>query len=1274
MLYFRYRIVSKAIFFITIFYANAQSSNPKTWEYLLNNQRQEALKTLKKGKPKSIEELITRQIVQNENGIFKTQDNFIAEFKLFTDFEYYLYAFWNRNFLFDEYTKSGFNNKNIKHIDSFDIDEISQNTTKEALRYLKSIVARSNNDWNLYYKLNAQIPVLKHWQYCGSFENLNGGGLDIVYPPEQSAHSDKGFDANSNGTINWYEDPNRAKEAYQFYSNHKEYGSAVNYAQTFIENDHDQRVLFKIGASAEVKVWLNNVPIFEKKENRFNDIDAYSVELTLPKGVNRLLVKCSDVSTTPYFIARFTDLEHKPLKSIKSTARVTTYNEVEADEIGAVVRNHPVEHYFKKKWEQNQDDFFYALSLISTYLRNSKYQEAKPIILRFLQEYPQSSMLKVLLKICYELEGDDSSADELAKNIILDDEDYYLSYVFRMQDYNSLFKLPIDEFEKYVQGFEQATDFEILKKTTKLLLSLRKQDKLLMESQLDNIFQNHSDQLNLLKAYADLYKDFLGKEEKAVAFYENVNKRYFDYPALLKLAGFYDRKGEKEKLLTLFEENRDHLSMDNGFLFDYGHYLQKYKRYEKLERIMLRALENFPYSFRAMQYLGESYYQRGDKDKALHYFKKHLEHNGGNTSVRKKIEELTKTDGLLEDLKTNNIYKYVDDNRGIQMHNNYGYNYLLDESLVQLYEQGGGKSIIRYLVEITSDNGVELLKEINLGLNGSYTILKAELIKSDGSLNPASRNGSNMVFKNIEVGDVIYIDYTTTWSNTGRFFNDYVDYYQFDSYHPALKRKYVLLTPKNKPIFYTNTNGAVDVKINEINDFLCYTWQLNEVKPMPQQEDYMPSTSDLFRNVHISTIENWDEIANWYKDLVRPQIKINEEVKKAFEEIFPNGPKGLSDNEKAEQIYRYISNNVNYSHVSFRQSGFIPQKPARTLSTKLGDCKDLSTLYMVLADMAGLKSHLVLVLTSDYGRNSMVLPSQDFNHCIVKVVIDGKNQYLELTDKNLPFRSIPSSLEYATLLDIPNENFTNVRQGIYLLEKPNKLNSMLDAQVELSLSDNYQEMRVKSTVQGEISSGYIKIFRDNNYRSIKKSISDDFQARLTNNIVLDSVYNISKDLGSSELIYEASLTLNTKMDNFGETKLFKLPLISHPYSSSIVNYSERKYPIEYVLYENVDRYVSTYFIVVGKGKEFVQIPEDVRYSFKNHSFELTYKLYPDGKLEVKSIANTPRDRITVKDYEEFKKYVLKVLDARERVIGLSTKVKPTSSTAPRTSQSHQIPD
>src|SRR5690606_19924230 len=122
--------------------------------------------------------------------------------------------------------------------------------------------------------------------------------------------------------------------------------------------------------------------------------------------------------------------------------------------------------------------------------------------------------------------------------------------------------------------------------------------------------------------------------------------------------------------------------------------------------------------------------------------------------------------------------------------------------------------------------------------------------------------------------------------------------------------------------------------------------------------------------------------------------------------------------------------------LDFRQSGYVPQKPSKTITTKLGDCKDLSALFVTLANHAGLNSELVLVLTNDNGRKINPLPNIGFNHCIVKVDFNGKEHFMELTDNYAPFNTMPTSLYQANALVVSFDRQKNTKD-----RKSTRLNS-----------------------------------------------------------------------------------------------------------------------------------------------------------------------------------------------------------------------------------------
>ncbi|NJM80557.1 MAG: transglutaminase domain-containing protein [Flavobacterium sp.] len=192
-----------------------------------------------------------------------------------------------------------------------------------------------------------------------------------------------------------------------------------------------------------------------------------------------------------------------------------------------------------------------------------------------------------------------------------------------------------------------------------------------------------------------------------------------------------------------------------------------------------------------------------------------------------------------------------------------------------------------------------------------------------------------------------------------------------------------------------------------------------------------------------------DRYRNWYADLVKKNKKLDKVTISTFNEIFPNGITNLSETQRAEKIYNYIEENITYSYLDFRQSGYVPQKPSKTIETKLGDCKDLSTLFVTLAEKANLKSNLVLVLTNDNGLKSLPLPSSEFNHCIVKVTLENKDYFIEMTDKYLPFKSLPTSLYKANALVIEFDKIKNENAKLINLSLDNSLDNSKKSVTEI---------------------------------------------------------------------------------------------------------------------------------------------------------------------------------------------------------------------------------
>ncbi|NIK92068.1 tetratricopeptide repeat protein [Mangrovimonas sp. CR14] len=1245
----KYFLLSITLFlsFLTSF---SQSKFDKFWDLLLSNEREDAFVEFNSKKDlNQLEDLVINEILRVERGKLSHNEDFFESFLNKPNYDYYLYALWKEPFVFDDYFDKGFNSEIVDNVNNAFAKGSDNIDLRHALTYLKSLVERHKNNWDTYYQLNKSIEAIGEWQYCGVFENLNESGLDRVYEPELKPSSSELFNAESNGKVNWYNSFNTG-EAYQFFTNHSEYGSGVHYAQTFFNAKESKRVILRVGNGSAFKIWLNDVLVLENRQDVTTELNAYQVELTIPEGDNRLLIKNAESSSVSYFQIQF--IKDNQVVKFPFSQKVNSYQKSNLKELNVKPLENSFETYFINELKKNPNDIFLKYCLINTYLRNENYKKAKEIILHLYSEYPKSSFLRRILLKIYLLEKDNTTYTEIIENIELDDSDYYFPLILKLLDSDKMGRMSLNEMEDFLNKLKSTIDLKLIEVSADIYLNARNGDKIAMKKNLDKLVKIAEGNPKLTMTYAPFYKSVFKDEKTTLKILEDLNNEYFYTKAISSLSSYYEQQGNKKGALNVFLKNIDALEKDNYYLRYLIDKNQSYQNHEESLKFINKGLENYPYSFKFLEYKGESLLQLGKKEEAIIAFEESLRHNPNNQDLRKKIKDLKNEPNLLDGLVLEDAYTFISENKGKIKTNNYGYNILLDEGNIELYPEGGG--VYRFLAayEITSDSGIENFKEYNLGLSGNYILIKSEIVKSNGSIVPAERSGSNLVFNGLSIGDVVYVDYQNTFSSSGRFYKDYVDYFQFNSYHPTTYCGIKIIVPNAIPFNYKLINGEVPFKKETNKEYTLYKWELWNDDGLPQAENYMPYTIDLASNLHLSTIPDWNTISNWYSDLTRSRIEINSTVKDAFNEIFPDGFEQFQELERAEKIYEYITSNFTYSHVSFKQSGFVPQRPSKTILTKLGDCKDFSTLFVALGHMANLDSNLILVLTSDHGDNALILPSQDFNHCIVNLKINNKVRFIELTDKYLPFGSLPTSLYNANALEIPyDSNNSNAQYELFKLTNLERNKGVVENHLSLNLGNNSSSLKVETKISGHVASGYESIFVEPNHDVVKKSISELFEGSFEGDFTLDSLGSIETIDKNKMVKYTSWITLKSKPKTLGSMKIMQLPIVSNPYTSDLINENERNYPIEYSRYENVDEYKTTYDIYLDEGQNFQEIPENINLSFKSHVYKLTFVKISANHLKAYIYAKPSLEVVSTSDYLEFKEYVKKILEAEKQLIG-----------------------
>lgn len=1229
----------------------AQTAEKKVWDLLLSNQRAEARKLydkeFKKTGKSSLPYFLLGEMIDLENGKIDFSERFVADFSTFEESNYYLTSLIKKPYLLDDISEVGFNNITYAKIDKLAILPLYEQNPM--VIYYKAVADRNRKNFDGFAAGIKKLNALMNWQLCGVFENLNDSGIDIEYEPEIYPQNDKLFDGNSNGMLGWYNPAVPLNEGYQIFSNESEYGNGIMYSQLFVENPETKTVIFHLGMSGSLKLFVNDVEVYANTMSKMTDLNAYQVKLTLPQGMNRILVK-SSIQANSYFFVSVTDEKLQKPASLVYHNTYKPYNKSTQASLAAEELIPDYEIYLAQKINENPDHVLYQLMLFDAYVHNKKLDLAEDIIHLLDLKYPNSSLIKTRLIKYHDLRDEGAKVNEIVKNLELNDSNYYYNVALKATDNSWLTSASITELEHYREKAKKLIS-SLFYELYDFLINARNSKVEAMIKNIDTIINMSEYRETYIVKFSPLYDALEKNKQKTLDMLEELVSKRDNYLAVAKLTEYYNAANRKEDVKRLIMERKTNFPYFTGIIYDYINLLIEEKKYAEALVEIDYSLGLFPYSYMLLEKKGMVYHYMNNEKEAEKYLRKSLEHNAENGMLRKQLYDIKKIKDEIEEVDVKDKYKLIKERRNTSLKSDYGVVTLLDEYIVNLFPEGGMKSKVVLIYEITGENGIDELKEYNLNTYG-ITFQKAEFVKRDGSIVPAERGNGVLVFSNLNVGDVVYIEYEGYSNSTGRFYKDFnLDCY-FNSVYPSAESVFVIINPENMQYQYKLFNGEIKPTIKKANNKVYTTWQKTNVPAIPLLESFSKPYADLTNTIQVSSIKSWKEISNWYADLVKKTLTLDKVTKSTFDQLFPNGVKGLSEEQIARIIYNYITDNIKYSSLDFRQSGYVPQKPSKTIHTKLGDCKDVSTLFIAFSELAGLKSNLVLVSTNDNSDHAIALPSKEFNHCIVKTTLNGKEYFLELTSKYIPFRALPVSLFKANALVISFDRKENEKAQIIKIPFDNATQNSVETNTVLTVNDKEVNYNLKSKINGSIKSYYSELFAESTSEEVrKKDLEQGYNERLKKTVSLKSAKLISNHKNDDFIEFETNFQVSEKLKNVGNLKIIDIPFVFNVYTRNIIAQENRNYDIKYVTYEDSFTYTNTITINLEAGKKFTDIPESSSFNYKNHQYTLHFELLSPELLKITRKVSTPWNDILKEEYPLFKKYVEEVLTAEEQVIG-----------------------
>ncbi|NQV29823.1 MAG: transglutaminase domain-containing protein [Candidatus Marinimicrobia bacterium] len=328
-------------------------------------------------------------------------------------------------------------------------------------------------------------------------------------------------------------------------------------------------------------------------------------------------------------------------------------------------------------------------------------------------------------------------------------------------------------------------------------------------------------------------------------------------------------------------------------------------------------------------------------------------------------------------------------------------------------------------------NAGDLIRE---SLSSSSEINQQELLTPSLRLNEAS--GSVI---DLEVSYQLYLSELGFIYSPWEFGENARNLDLFIQYPADTTVAYELVNDKQKPEI-SQKGGITTVHYNWVG-----------LHPKKEKHDPMEqrgSGAAVYVSAHFpfqvpdSTTNNlspWIDYGNWYLSLIQNRLRPERSIDSLAKRITEGS---TSDLEKMELIYDYCRKNIRYEQVYEEFGGFIPNLAGDIYTHKYGDCKDYSMLMHMLARRVGVKSNLVLCYRGRGRAFYPNIPVNQFNHMILLFQNEGKDYWLDGTNRIGSFGVFTDDLSNQMVLVIS-------QNASYISKMINKTQNLLEITCEL---------------------------------------------------------------------------------------------------------------------------------------------------------------------------------------------------------------------------------
>jgi tetratricopeptide (TPR) repeat protein len=1108
--------------------------------------------------------------------------------------------------------------------------------------HMASMAHRLANDGKLdaANAIIERMGVVRTFRMIGPFENISESGYDKPYPPEQTIRFDTTYAGKDGGRTEWFAFHNRSPLGWVFTRRNFPVENAVLYYYTNVQSDRDRQAYLGFGASGAFTVLLNRTVVLADSVFRNTGADVFIQKVKLFKGDNLLLVKLAHETRPSNFMIRLMNARGERIEGVTYTDRPGTFRHdttTYADKTRSPMTRR-VTTYLRSRLERDEDDLEAALLLMDYCNGTELTDQGQRLARRYLARYPRSSLWHGLY------------SESLVRSRKITEGQTAIRAAYKLCPLNAsawaneLSTVSRTASPREILSFIEQSPERLRTGQTALLAAMNAHARDENESEVMSIMARldelHGDSPAVMKLMAAYYagQGSVRKAEKLLkrlVRWEHTTGTYYS-----DLAGLYLKMGNRRKAFKVFDRSLRYMPNASGFHSYLAKLAFKAGDHALAMEHIDKALSLTPTAGELLNLKGAVLAATERTDEAVEAFRRAIAYRYDNflawdqlLPLRGKptltsLAPLPDPDTLLAQA---GFWNDLDGDNG---------SIVASMKDVFLYPSRCSRERYYLVVHLPTQGAIDSWKEYRLSYNPHYQvahITRAFSKSASGKETPADVEQGMVVFKTLQPGDHIVLEWTLENHYRGDMARHVWGERSFDLPYPVFKSQLRFVTPLDDTIPYDVQGDSIRVSADTIEGFKVTALRRDPYKN-PGSESYMLIDPPSSNRVAFSTLPGWGAVTSWYRNLTENKVEQTAEIRALVDSLCKGAATPL---EKLTRIHRYITGTIRYSFVPFRQSAWIPQPAREVLATRIGDCKDMSSLGKCLLDCAGIPGSLVLVNTRD--RNS-IYPSYvgpNFNHCILSCTIDGSRRFVDMTDANLSVENLPRMDQGAVALVIDE----GVDSLIHLPVDQSDERSIVRA-VKTVVDEQGRLTRRVETVKaglfaGRMRGGYRFQAPAEQEKRLRTALVDDWP-----DVAIDTLRLGNLDTLSDTVRYEYGYSVTNGVSLTGNTAIVPLNIPDRLTGEHFPNEEQRHYPIDMNhTWFGVGSFTTTGTMEVPKGWRLINRPQPVELNSEHGSYRLEITMDTTA-VRFRRVARFDYDRpVTVDDYPPMRTFLSQVAKA-----------------------------